>query len=180
MLFCQSSWLDGKLHEVKTWILFIIESQYQETGGLPKWCSGKEPACQCRRHKRPRFDSWVGKIPWRRKWQPTPVFLPGKSHGQRRLLGAWGHKESDAAEHTWTAYLGGGTSNRSSYHTVSHPRFMSQEHNQPVSLTSLLMSRTHSEQDPDTLIFPSRCDQIHKISNYVATKYAVFLCIIFS
>ena len=36
---------------------------------------------------RPRFKPWVGKIPWRRKWQPTPVFLPGKSHGQRRLVG---------------------------------------------------------------------------------------------
>ena len=49
-----------------------------------RWLSGKESACQCRRH---RFDLWVGKIPWRRKWQPTPVFLPGKSHGQRRLAG---------------------------------------------------------------------------------------------
>ena len=68
----------------------------------------------------------------------------------------------------------------SSCHAVSNPRFTSQEHNQPVSLASLLMSRTHSEQDPDTLIFPSRCDQIHKISNYIATKYIVFLCIIFS
>ena len=48
--------------------------------GLP-WClSGKESTCQCRRR---RFDSWVGKIPWRRKWQPTPVLLLGKSHGQR-------------------------------------------------------------------------------------------------
>ena len=36
---------------------------------------------------RHRFDAWVGKIPWRRKWQPTPVFLPGKSHGQRNLAG---------------------------------------------------------------------------------------------
>ena len=47
-----------------------------------------------------RFDSWVGKIPWRRKWQPTPVFLPGKSHGQRSLMGynPWGHKESDITE----------------------------------------------------------------------------------
>ena len=46
---------------------------------------------QCRRS---RFDPWVGKIPWRRKWQPTPVFLPGEAHGQRRLAGysTWGHK----------------------------------------------------------------------------------------
>ena len=48
-----------------------------------------------------QFDPWVGKIPWRRKWQPTPVFLPGKSHGQRSLAGysSWGHKESDMTEH---------------------------------------------------------------------------------
>ena len=38
-------------------------------------------------NKRHRFDPWVRKIPWRRKWQPTPVFLPGKSHGQRSLAG---------------------------------------------------------------------------------------------
>ena len=49
--------------------------------------SGKEPACQCRRHKRHGFDPWVGKIPCRRAWQPTPVFLPGESHGQRSLEG---------------------------------------------------------------------------------------------
>ena len=49
---------------------------------------------------RPRFDPWVGKIPWRRKWQPTPVFVPGKSHGQRNLAGysLWGHKELDTTE----------------------------------------------------------------------------------
>ena len=43
------------------------------------------------------FNPWVGKIPWRRKWQPTPVFLPGESHGQRNLAGysPWGRKESD-------------------------------------------------------------------------------------
>ena len=49
--------------------------------GLPQWLSGKEPACQCRRL---RFDPGVGKSPWRRAWQPTPGFLPGKSH-----RGAW-------------------------------------------------------------------------------------------
>ena len=43
---------------------------------LPSCLSGKISTCQCRRHG---FDSWVRKIPWRRKWQPTPVFLPGKN-----------------------------------------------------------------------------------------------------
>ena len=54
-----------------------------------RWASQvvKNPSCQCRRHKRLGFDPWVGKIPWRRAWQPTPVFLPGESHGQRGLAG---------------------------------------------------------------------------------------------
>ena len=45
-------------------------------------------------------ETWVGKIPWRRKWQPTPVLLPGQSHGQRRLVGysLWSHKQSDTSE----------------------------------------------------------------------------------
>ena len=62
--------------------------------------SGKEPTCQCRRHKRREFDAWVGKIPWRRAWPHTPVFLLGKSHGQRRLVGysPWGRKELDMTE----------------------------------------------------------------------------------
>ena len=58
----------------------------RKTLGFPGGTSGKEPACLFRRHKRHRFDPWFGKIPWRRRWQPTPVFLPGKSHGQRRLV----------------------------------------------------------------------------------------------
>ena len=45
--------------------------------------SGKEPICKCRRHKKTGFSPWGGKIPWRRAWQPTPLFLPGESHGQR-------------------------------------------------------------------------------------------------
>ena len=48
---------------------------------------GKESVCQCRRRRRHGFDPWVRKIPWRRKWQPTLVFEPGKSHGQRSLAG---------------------------------------------------------------------------------------------
>ena len=65
--------------------------------GLPWWLSGKESTCQCRRHG---LDPWVGRIPWRRKWLPTPVFLPGTSHGQRSLAGysPRGHKR---AGHDW-------------------------------------------------------------------------------
>jgi len=65
---------------------------------LPGGASGKEPACHCRTHKIFRFSPWVGKIPWRRAWQPTPVFLPG----QRRLAGygPWGCKELVTTEAT--------------------------------------------------------------------------------
>ena len=72
---------------------------------FPGGARGKEPACQCRRHRRCRFDPWVGKIPWRRKWQPTPVFLPRKSHGQRGLESyrPWVTQESDTTEHTITS-----------------------------------------------------------------------------
>ena len=65
--------------------------------GLPRWLSGKEYTCQCQRRE---FDPWIRKIPWRRKWQPTLVLLPGKSHGLRSLVGynPWGCKESDTIE----------------------------------------------------------------------------------
>ena len=54
--------------------------ELQRLVGLPWWLSGKESTCQCRRC---RFDPWVRKISWRKKWQPNPVLLPGKSHRQK-------------------------------------------------------------------------------------------------
>ena len=71
------------MYEIEHFASIILTYIYK-TKGLSQWLSGKESACQCRRHK---FDPWVRKIPWRRKWQPTPVFLPGKSHRQRSLAG---------------------------------------------------------------------------------------------
>ena len=77
------------------WIIFYIPLDFlvaQMVKRLPKtWETG--------------FDPWVGKIPWRRKWQPTPVFLPGKSHGWRSLVGysPWGHKESGTTK--WLHFL---------------------------------------------------------------------------
>ena len=64
-----------------------------------QWHSGKESTSQCRRHRRCRFDPWVGKIPWKRKWQSTPVFLPGKFPGQRSLVhcSPWGCR----VRHNW-------------------------------------------------------------------------------
>ena len=65
--------------------------------GLPRWLSGREATCQ---RGRCRFEPWAGKSPWRRELQSTPIFLPGKSHGQRSLAGygSWGRKESDTTE----------------------------------------------------------------------------------
>ena len=72
------------------------------TGGFPGGASGKEPACQYRRHKRHGFDPWVRKMPWKTASKPTPVFLPGESHGQRSLEGysPQGRKELDTTEVT--------------------------------------------------------------------------------
>ena len=65
-----------------------------------QWLGGKESTCQFRRCKRRGFNPWVRKILWRRKWQPTPVFLPGKSHGHRSLAGysPQGCKELDVTK----------------------------------------------------------------------------------
>ena len=67
---------------------------------FPGGTNSKEYTCQCRRCKRRGFDLWVGKIPWRRKWRPTPGFLPRKSQGQRSLAGysPWSRKKSDTTE----------------------------------------------------------------------------------
>ena len=80
--------------------LALIHSQ-----GFPGGTCGEEPTCQCRRQKRRGFDPWVGKIPWKRAWQPTPGFLPGESHGQRCLAGCspWGREELDTTEVTENA-----------------------------------------------------------------------------
>ena len=68
--------------------------------GFPGSASGKEPACQCRRCRRHRFNPWIRKMPWRSVWHPTPVLLPGKSHGRRSLVGCspWDLEESDTTE----------------------------------------------------------------------------------
>ena len=84
----------------------LVSPLLKNNTGLPREHSDKELTCQHRRHGRLGFDPWVRKIPWRRKWQPTPVFLPGESHGQRSLEGysPWGCKESDTTE--WLTHIG--------------------------------------------------------------------------
>ena len=78
---------------------------------------GSDSKSICLQWGRPGFNPWVGKIPWRRKWQPTPVLLPGKSHGRRSLVGysLWGHKESDTTE-----WLGSTMAHHSAVETQIH------------------------------------------------------------
>ena len=66
------------------------------------------------------LDPWVGKIPWRKEWLPTPVFLPGESHGQRNMLGysSWGRKESDTTE--WLIHTHARTHTHAHTHTHTH------------------------------------------------------------
>ena len=83
--------LSDHLTSLKVWPVFL--------GGT----SGKEPTCQCRRHNRSWFDPWVGKVPWRKAWKSTPVFLPGESHGQRNLSVHRVHRVGQSQ--TWLQHL---------------------------------------------------------------------------
>ena len=78
-------------------IIFILHIFIYVYSHMGRRLSDEESVCQCRRPQRHGFAPWVRKVPWRRKWQPLPVSLPGESHGQWSLLGytLWGHKESD-------------------------------------------------------------------------------------
>ena len=81
--------------------------RYSLTGelGFPGGSDGKEPACQCRRAKRCKFNPQVREIPWGWAWQPTPVFLPGESHGEWSLVDPQSNKESDMTKVTQHACM---------------------------------------------------------------------------
>ena len=88
-------------HSVSLCLTYFTE--HNALTGLPCDSVGKESACNardCLQCRRPRFDPWIRKIPWRRKWQASPGSLPRKSHGQRSLVGysSWDCKESDTTE----------------------------------------------------------------------------------
>ena len=78
----------------------VLRISLVKSNGLLRCLSGKESTCQGGRCRRCGFSPWVGEIPWRKEWLPTPGFLPGESHGQRSLAGCspGGHKESDMTE----------------------------------------------------------------------------------
>ena len=96
----RSCWIEVTMMD--TFYLFLILGKNHSllllcTKGLPWWLRRWNV---CLQYGRPGFDPWFGKMPWRRKWQSTPVLLPGKSHGQRSLVGysTWGCKKSDTTE----------------------------------------------------------------------------------
>ena len=102
---CLSIALTSNLSYHLPWLKKFPEKGFRTMAfllGFPGGTSGKEPDCQCRRCKRLSFSPCLGKIPQRRVWQPTPVFLPRESHGQRSLMGysPQTHKESDMTEAT--------------------------------------------------------------------------------
>ena len=85
--------LPGEFHEQRSLMATVHGlKRFGHDLGLPWWLRGLSVCLQC---GRPGFDPWVRKIPWRRIWEPNPVFLPGESHGLRSLVG---RKESDTTE----------------------------------------------------------------------------------
>ena len=96
------------LLHVRKWVVLLKGNLLYKTffaslydiSSLTRWLSGKEGICQCRRHRRRGFDPWVRKIPWSRKLQPTPEFLPGEVHRQGILAGysPWGSQRTDMTE----------------------------------------------------------------------------------
>ena len=100
VLQCSIEWVGGNT---------IIKERHEirdecSNHGLPRWCTGEESSGQCRRRKRLRLDPLVGKIPWRRAWQPTPVFLPGESCGPWDLVYVHGVAKSRTRVSDW-AYM---------------------------------------------------------------------------
>ena len=109
MVFSEYMPLSGIAGSYGCYTFSFLRNLYTVLRGLLRWLSSKEPALQCRRHRRHGFDPWIGKIPWRRKWQPTPIFLPGKAYGQRSLAGyspgglqRVGHNWAHTGTHTYT------------------------------------------------------------------------------
>ena len=98
---CQENPMDGEAWQATVHGVMKNRTLLSDfTFTIPGGADGNEPACQSSKLKSPGLDPWVRKIPWRRKWQPNPVFLPGESHGWRSLAGysPWGHKELETTE----------------------------------------------------------------------------------
>ena len=98
------AWSGGTgCHNLSFFLMLSFKPAFSLSSFILRWHSDKEFACECRRHG---FNPWVWKIPCRKKWEPTPVFLPGKLHGQRRLAGCspWGWRVRHDWEYTCTHF----------------------------------------------------------------------------
>ena len=100
------SWKSTQNQDIFPSSMVLVTEELTSSLVIPRSPSDEDSAYQCKRCKRLGFDPWVGNIPWSRKWQPTPVFLPRKFHGQRSLVGysPWSHKESHTTEHHTCIY----------------------------------------------------------------------------
>ena len=100
ILFKEVNFAKVKFTDLRNTFWWVLINIYTHLG-FPGGSDGKASACL--QSGRPGFDPWVGKIPWRRKWHPTPVLLPGKSHGWRTLVGysPWGRRVG----HDWATSL---------------------------------------------------------------------------
>ena len=97
-----ASFFDSLISKMGMLVPFKLDScenfmpDYVKDRDFPSGASGKDATCHFRRLG---FNPWVGKIPWRKEWQTSPVFLPGQFHGQRSLVGynPWAHKDTTEA-----------------------------------------------------------------------------------
>ena len=98
-----SIWKYKRFRTVSSFMMQTIVYRMHKRGSTSL---GAQTVSVCLQCERPGFNPWVGKIPWRRKWQLTPVLLPGKFHGWRSLVGyrPWDHKESDTTEQLHYTY----------------------------------------------------------------------------
>ena len=121
---------------------------------LPWWLRWQRICLQC---GRPRFNPWVGKIPWRGKWQPTPVLLPGKSHGLRSLVdySPWGRRHG----HDWATSLSLSWHTHSSAWYSKSPTYESSScelSKMPMCIPSMSgMSEIAARDDPSALPSPA-------------------------
>ena len=130
------------------------------------WLRGSSVCLQC---GRPGFNPWVRQIPWRRKWQPTPVFLPGESHGRRSLVGysPWGRKESDMTEWLHFHFLHSCLENpidkgawRATVHGVA----------KELDTTEQLTHNTHTRKRGELLNFSTRRISLFHLNFYTRSK----------
>ena len=138
----------------KTLCIFPVTRSYSKIEDFPCGLAVKNLSVmqETRIDKGPRFHPWVRKIHWRRKWQPTPVFLPGKTHGQRSLAGysPWGCKEAHTTErlHSLTHSLTPVAKDWKHQFSFQSQRKAMKKFKLPHSCTHLTCCQSNAENSP--------------------------------